>query len=76
MNRRDAVLSPVEGPRVCNHQLVSDADGDQTGEALPMPMRDTITGQRFRVVQLACEDEDHRENRALGGEGQRLRETQ
>ncbi len=42
-----------------NHRLVSDADGDQTGEALPMPMRDTTTGRRFRVVQLACEDEDH-----------------
>ncbi len=27
-----------------NHRLVSDADGDQTGEALPMPMRDTTTG--------------------------------
>ncbi len=42
-----------------NHRLVSDADGDQSGDVLPLPMRDITTGRMFRVVQLACEDEDH-----------------
>ncbi len=41
-----------------DHRLVSDADGEQTGDALPMPMRDTTTGRKLRVVQLGCEDED------------------